>query len=162
MRIVLGQINTTPGDFEGNMHDIMIGINAADGQNADLIVFPELSISGYGSRDLFFSEGFVDRNLQCLSVIVARSICMPRLTIVVGYVTYNRKGYGKPFANMAAVIRNGAIIGTYQKHLLPNYDVFDERRYFESDEDLCIVTIAGRKFGICICEDIWNDKGQNS
>lgn len=161
MKLILAQINTTPGDFSGNLLAISTGLAKAKDAKADLIVYPELAICGYASRDLFNSEGFVERNLGLLSDIVNKSLDCPGLTIVVGYVGYNNIGFGKPFTNMAAVIRNGAIIGTYQKHLLPNYDVFDERRYFESGTDLCIVTICGRKYGISICEDIWNDKGQD-
>lgn len=161
MKIMLAQINTTPADFEGNMAKIIHGIKEASRLDvkADVIVFPELAICGYSSRDMFHAEEFIDLNLRYLNDI-AHMTAGNGLTVIVGYAGYNTKGHGKPFTNMAAVIREGAIISTYQKHLLPNYDVFDERRYFESGTDLCIVTIAGVKCGISICEDIWNDKGQ--
>ena len=161
MKICLGQINTTPGDFAGNLAATLHGIDRASEQQCDVIVFPELSIPGYLSQDLIYHTRFVDRNLQVLDEIAAYSAsCYPSLNIVVGYIERN-VGVGKPFFNMAAVIRGGEIVGRYKKHLLPFYDVFDELRYFEPGSELLILEIAGERVGVTICEDLWNDKGSD-
>ncbi len=167
MKVLLGQINTTPGDFDGNVSKILnvLGTIKLDGDvkinKVDMVVFPELSICGYLSRDLIFETHYVERNLSSLQQIINASNNIREVSIVVGYVDHNKTGVGKPFANMLAVIRNGAIIGTYQKHLLPFYDVFDEGRYYEPGTQLLVLNIAGEKVGFTICEDIWNDKGSD-
>ena len=161
MKVCLGQINTTPGDFSGNLAAMLKGIAAADEAAADVVVFPELSVPGYLSQDLMYHSRFIDRNLSVLDEICdfSRS-CSPSLFIVVGYIDRNH-GPGKPFFNMAAVIRGGEVVGTYKKQLLPFYDVFDELRYFESGTELLTFEIAGKQVGITICEDLWNDKGSD-
>lgn len=158
MNIGIAQINTTPGDFRGNTNRITTAIY----KNAvDLLVFPELSIPGYLCRDLVYGKDFVEKNLQCL--YETQKVSENKDTyIVVGYIDYNHSGIGKPFRNMAAVIYNGAIVATYAKQLLPFYDVFDEGRYFEPGTQPTVVNICGKKLGICICEDLWNDKGMDS
>jgi NAD+ synthetase len=164
MKITLAQINTTPNDFEGNFNKIRNGIASAIREFADVVVFPELTIPGYLVKDLVYTTGFIEKNLETLQRVV-------RLTdahdnehspvVIVGYIDYNTSGVGKPFRNMAAVIRNGVVIATYQKHLLPFYDVFDEGRYFEPGKDICVFNINGNRCGIVICEDAWNDKSQD-
>ena len=159
MKVCLGQINTTPGDFDGNLARIIKGIDQASVQECDVIVFPELSIPGYLSQDLVYNPAYIDRNLQVLETIVRySSTCHPQLHIVVGYIDRN-DATGKPFFNMAAVISAGKILGRYKKQLLPFYDVFDELRYYEPGSELTILEIAGKRVGIAICEDLWNDKG---
>jgi NAD+ synthase (glutamine-hydrolysing) len=161
MKICLGQINTTPGDFEGNLASIKRGIDHADSQGCDVVVFPELSIPGYLSQDLVYNPAYIDRNLSVLDELVAYSkTCTASLHIVVGYIDRN-EGVGKPFFNRAAVIAGGAIVASYSKQLLPFYDVFDELRYYEPGADLAILEIAGQSVGIAICEDLWNDKGSD-
>ena len=156
MKVCLGQINTTPGAFDGNLQKMLGGIECAEASGCDLIVFPELSIPGYLSQDLLYNPGFIDRNLEVLDQIVAFSNKLSSdLNIVVGYVD-RHEGIGKPFTNMAGVIRQGELISTYQKQLLPFYDVFDELRYFQSGNSTTILEIAGHKVGIAICEDLWN------
>ena len=166
MRIFMCQTNTTPGDFQGNLAKIKLGIEAAFTSGVDLVVFPELTIPGYLCRDMMFRQGFVDQNLLALQEIVSywnvlamKSKSRPH--VVLGYIDANRTGVGKPFRNMAAVIGEGVVIGTYQKQLLPFYDVFDEGRYFEPGNDLLVVKIGGERWGVCICEDVWNDKGSD-
>ncbi len=161
MKVLLAQTNTTPGDFEGNCNQIGAAMTEADRLNANMVVLPELSIPGYLCKDMMFQHQFVALNLECLHELVLSSRVFPNLTTVVGYIDYNKTGIGKPFRNMLAVIQNGTIIGEYQKHLLPFYDVFDEGRYFEPGKELLILNIAGEKVGFCICEDIWNDKGSD-
>jgi NAD+ synthetase len=160
MKTLICQTNPTPGDFEGNYAQISDGIILGKHQDADLIVFPELSIPGYLCKDMMFRKGFVEDNLKFLSYICEHSK-HSNAHIVVGYIDHNHSGYGKPFRNMAAVIRRGSIIATYQKHLLPFYDVFDEGRYFQHGTELTVININGEKWGICICEDLWNDKGSD-
>lgn len=161
MKVGLGQINTTPNDFLGNVGQILAAMEKAASEETHLLVFPELSVCGYLCKDLIYRKGFIENNLKSLTHIVNISTNFPKLTTIVGYIGKNNKGVGKPFANMAAVIRNGAIIATYQKRLLPFYDVFDEGRYFEPGSQSCVVDINGYKCAITICEDIWNDKGQD-
>ena len=160
MKITIAQVNTTPNDFSGNFQKIMSGIQAAIKDSADVVVFPELTIPGYLVKDLVYTTGFVEKNLWYLNE-VAKLTNTLALTVIVGYIDRNHKGVGKPFKNMAAVIRNGVVIATYQKHLLPFYDVFDEGRYFEPGTDICVFDINGSRCGIAICEDVWNDKGQD-
>jgi NAD+ synthase (glutamine-hydrolysing) len=160
MKITLAQINTTPNDFSGNFQKIFDGISSAVHDNSDVVIFPELTIPGYLVKDLVYTSGFVEKNLEYLQRI-AHMTNGYNITVIVGYIDKNYNGVGKPFRNMAAVIRNGVVITTYQKHLLPFYDVFDEGRYFEPGKDICVFDINGNKCGIVICEDAWNDKGQD-
>ena len=158
MKVCLAQINTTPGDFKGNSARVRHGIDLASTEACDLIVFPELTIPGYLNQDLLYNPEFIDRNLEVLEEIVATSkSASPGLHIVVGYVDRNL-GVGKPFTNMAAAINAGKLIGTYQKQLLPFYDVFDELRYFEAGSETTVFLIRDKKVGVAICEDLWNDK----
>lgn len=162
MKVCLGQINTTPGDFEGNCSRIKAGIDSASRQNADVVVFPELSIPGYLSQDLMYHPTYIDRNLITLNAVTQYAASLsPNLYVIVGYIDRDPNIGGKPFANMAAVIHQGEIVERYQKQLLPFYDVFDELRYFEPGSHLSIVEIAGRRVGVAICEDLWNDKGSD-
>ena len=160
MRVCIGQINTTPGDFEGNLKRIMNGIDAAHRSQCDAVVFPELAIPGYLSQDLIYDPSFIDRNLEALQLVCDYSRKYPQLFVVIGYIERN-EAIGKPYFNMAGVIVSGKITHRYKKHLLPFYDVFDELRYFEPGDELCVVEIAGEKVGIAICEDLWNDKGSD-
>jgi len=161
MKTLLCQINTTPNDFEGNCQQIVNGFREGWKQNADLIVFPELSIPGYLCKDMMFRKGFVEENLKHLDALIHHIPSDYNPHVVLGYIDKNYSGEGKPFRNMAAVIKNGHVIATYQKQLLPFYDVFDEGRYFQPGTERTIVEICGEKWGICICEDLWNDKGSD-
>jgi NAD+ synthase/NAD+ synthase (glutamine-hydrolysing) len=160
MKVLIAQLNTTPRDFNGNLAQIKMAIEKGIAANVDLIVTPEASINGYGSKDCLYSKNFIEAGLSCLQDIVS-STKGHNFTLVVGYFDYNHTGVGKPFRNMAAVIKNGKIVATYAKHLLPFYDVFDEGRYFEPGKELTVVKINGEKWAICICEDCWADKGQD-
>ncbi len=161
MRVSIAQINTTPGDFIGNQARIIWGIQQADASDSDLVVFPELSIPGYLSQDLMYNSDFIDRNLQVLQELQTLSAdCHDGLHIVVGYIDPNPH-LGKPFRNMAAVLHRGEVLCTYQKQLLPFYDVFDELRYFEPGTTTTSFDLAGKKVGLAICEDLWNDKASD-
>lgn len=158
MKVLIAQTNTTPRDFAGNIAQIKEAITMARASNPDLIVTPELSIPGYSVKDLIYGQDFVEKNLKALQEIILLTRGLPQTQLIVGYIDRNRKGFGKPYRNMAAVIQDGMLIATYQKQLLPFYDVFDEGRYFEPGEDLTVITVKDQRFGICICEDLWNDK----
>lgn len=161
MKVCLGQINTTPGDFDGNFEAIRRGIEIANDAGCDVVAFPELSIPGYLTQDLIYHPAYIDRNLDVLErVRVLTASCRERLNVIVGFIDRN-PGPGKPFFNKAAVIRHGEVVGTYAKQLLPFYDVFDELRYFEPGDELLMVDIGGEQTGIAICEDLWNDKGSD-
>ena len=158
MKVCLAQINTTPGAFESNKAAILKGIDIANESDARVVLFPELTIPGYLSQDLIYNQDYVDRNLEVLDEIRAYSgNVRENLYIVVGYIERN-SSLGKPYLNSAAVIRGGSIVDTYNKQLLPFYDVFDELRYFEPGNRLTILDIDGVRTGIAICEDLWNDK----
>jgi NAD+ synthase (glutamine-hydrolysing) len=158
MKVCLAQINTTPGDFSGNLEKVQSGIEAASKAHSDLVVFPELTLPGYLSQDLIYNPDFIERNLQALEEVVEMSRhCDPKLHIVIGYIGKNT-GVGKPFTNLAGVVNNGRLIHCYQKQLLPFYDVFDELRYFEPGNELTMFNIGSEKVGLAICEDLWNDK----
>ncbi len=159
MKITIAQINTTPNDFQGNLAQIKEGIGVAQQEQSDLLLFPELSIPGYLVKDLVYRDSFITDNLEGVQQVVEWSKIAPAATVIVGYVDRNLTGMGKPARNMAAVIQNGLIRATYQKRLLPFYDVFDEGRYFEPGTLPCVFEVAGKKCSLTICEDIWRDKG---
>lgn len=160
MKVSIEQINTTPCDFKGNLEAIVSGIHNAGAKECDLVVFPELTICGYLCKDLMYDEKFIDKTYESIGVIRDLSKQYPNLHIVIGYVDKNTKGIGKPFWNMASVVNNGFIIARYIKQLLPFYDVFDEGRYFEAGTETTVFSINDVKFGLTICEDLWNDKEQ--
>ena len=112
MKVCLAQINTTPGDFSGNFEAIGAGIDAARAGDADIVLFPELTIPGYLHQDLIYHPSYVDRNLAVLGDVVERTRGIPGLHVVGGYIDGNQEA-GKPFRNMAAVIRDGRVVCTY-------------------------------------------------
>ncbi len=151
LRIGLAQINTTVGDFDGNMQKILGAVAEARSLGVDLLTFPELAICGYPPEDLLFKPQFIEENLRCLEKVVDGS---SRLTIVVGFVDAKEDIY-----NAAAVIHDGKLVGVYHKIYLPNYGVFDENRYFRAGSECPVYSIAGVGVGINICEDIWYEAG---
>ncbi|HBG49973.1 MAG TPA: NAD+ synthase [Cyanobacteria bacterium UBA9971] len=155
MKIALCQINTKVGDLQRNTDLIVKNINKAKEKRIDLIVFTELSITGYPPKDLLDFECFVNDNLKCLDKIRAAS---KDIAVICGYIDINPNATGKKCYNAAAFINNGEIIAKYYKRLLPFYDVFDETRYFEPGQQELIIDFKGKKLGITICEDLWNDK----
>jgi len=162
MRVCLAQINTTPGDFDGNLARIQEGINRAQASGCDVVVFPELAIPGYLSQDLMYHDHFLSENQRALQSIKALSAKsgFERLLIVVGYLERNTRA-GKPLFNAAAGLLGGEQCFNHRKNLLPFYDVFDEQRYFESGSELTHFNFLGVQLGIAICEDLWNDKGES-
>ena len=155
MKIALGQINPTIGDFTGNSRKIIDYALTAKDAGAEMILFPELSICGYPPRDLVEKPAFVARNQQ-----IAQEIAhlVPGISIVCGLVTPAKVETGKSVMNSAAVLRNGEIQFLQSKTLLPTYDVFDELRYFAPATSQHPFTFNGRSMALTICEDAWNDK----
>ena len=154
MKIGIAQINSIVGDLKWNADEILSKYKELVSLGADLVVTPELSITGYPPRDLLFKSKFIDDNL---SVIENLSQSIGNIPIIVGCVEYNTQDSGNPFQNTALVIQNNQIIGRATKSLLPSYDVFDEARYFQPSKGVQVQSIAGKKFGITICEDIWSE-----
>ncbi|MBV9144307.1 MAG: NAD+ synthase [Acidobacteria bacterium] len=155
MKIALGQINPTIGDFCGNAEKIIDYIARAKQQNADLILFPELAICGYPPRDLVEKPSFVTGNGETLQRIAkeARGI-----SAVCGLVTPTQSETGKSVMNSAAVVRDGRVQFLQSKMLLPTYDVFDEDRYFSPARKQEVFSLDGSRIALTICEDAWNDK----
>ena len=151
LRIAMAQINTTVGDFDGNVKKILGAIDNARVVKADIVTLPELAICGYPPEDLLFKPQFIQANLQSLQKIVEAS---QGITVVVGYVDSDGDIY-----NAAALISDGKLIGTYHKMYLPNYGVFDENRYFRAGGECPVYVINGIGIGINICEDIWYEAG---
>lgn len=154
MKIALAQINTTIGDFAGNLRRILEEYRRARQRNADLVVFPELALTGYPPKDLLDRPDFIDANLKALGRL-KRQIRGP--ACVVGFVERRAESSGRPLSNAAALIADGKIAGIKRKRLLPTYDVFDEGRYFEPGKESPVFSVAGEKIGLSICEDIWTD-----
>ena len=155
MKIALAQIDTTIGDFAGNVELIVKYAECARERGADLVVFPELALCGYPPRDLVEKPGFIERSESEL-IRLARQL--PPIPALVGYVRRSRANQGKPVANAAAWLEGGKVVADYAKILLPFYDVFDESRYFEPGSRVSVHDFGGFRVGITICEDIWNDK----
>ena len=151
IRISIAQINTSVGNIEANESKIIQYIKQASNQESDIVIFPELAITGYPPEDLLHKPHFVEKNM-----VSARKIAQSTENIcaVYGFVESDNKLY-----NSAAVSHDGELISTSRKTLLPNYGVFDEKRYFSTGENPDIYTMAGLNIGINICEDIWFDSG---
>lgn len=152
MKICLAQLNPTIGAISENLRKIIAGIERAKAEKVDLIVFPELAITGYFPDDLLFQRGFVERAREALESIVEAS---KAISVIVGLPRFSKSDKDKPLLNSAAVIVEGKLEGFQDKSLLPTYDIFDERRYFHPAEVQKLWNIAGKKVGILICEDIW-------
>ncbi|MEI6198269.1 MAG: nitrilase-related carbon-nitrogen hydrolase, partial [Verrucomicrobiota bacterium] len=155
MKIALAQINTTIGDLVGNEAKIAAAYARAVEAKVDVVVFPELSTTGYPPRDLLLKKEFVAKNLSMLDRLAAAT---QDVAMLVGYVGENKSGPGRETTNGIALLRNGRIVATRAKTLLPTYDVFDEDRYFEPAQKNLPVEVDGRNWGLTICEDIWNDE----
>ena len=155
MKIALAQINTTVGDFAGNVERIRKYARCAQERGAELVVFPELALCGYPPRDLVEKPEFVNRS-EAEMLRLAR--LLPGIPALVGYVRRSHAQQGKPVSDAAALICGGRVLLDYAKILLPFYDVFDESRYFEPGTSPGLHDLAGRRLGVTICEDTWNDK----
>ena len=151
LRVAMAQINTTVGDFDGNVKKILAAVDNARTQKADIVTLPELAICGYPPEDLLFKPQFIEANLHSIQKIVEASA---GITVVAGFVDSDGDIY-----NAAALISDGKLIGTYHKMFLPNYGVFDENRYFRAGSECPVYVINGIGIGVNICEDIWYEAG---
>jgi NAD+ synthetase len=149
------QLNSTVGDFAANREKLTTAYDEAVRRGAEFVLAPELFLCGYPPRDLLHRDDFVEANLTAL-VETAKQI--GNVPLCVGYVKRNPERPGRALKNAAAVLQNGKIIWDTVKSLLPTYDVFDEDRYFEPARKVEPFVFNGRKLGITICEDIWNDE----
>jgi NAD+ synthase/NAD+ synthase (glutamine-hydrolysing) len=155
MKIALAQINPTIGDFEQNTAKMLGFVEKAKGLSCDLIVFSELVISGYPPRDLLERQDFVAANLDYLHRLVES---VTGIGVICGCVDENPNSEGNRLYNSAFLFDGREILHQAHKRLLPDYDVFDEKRYFEPGTECSSFLYRGRKIGLTICEDIWNDK----
>ena len=151
LRIALGQINSTVGDFEGNVRKIVDTMERARGLGVALVAFPELAETGYPPEDLLFKPAFIEANLRALAEVTRAS---RGLTAVVGFVDRRDDIF-----NAAAVLHDGALAGVYHKRYLPNYGVFDENRYFQAGTETPVFTRGDATFAVNICEDLWYPTG---
>jgi len=155
VRIALAQLNTTVGDLSGNEAKILAAYRRGEDAGVEIVVCPELSVTGYPPRDLLLKKRFVTQNLEALNRLAAAT---KKTGLLVGYVGENRSRPGREVTNSVALLQEGRIVTTRTKTLLPNYDVFDEDRYFEPATENTPAEFNGRKIGLTICEDIWNDE----
>lgn len=156
MKIALLQINTVAGDLVGNAARIADGVRKAAALGADLCVTPELALCGYPPRDLLLREDFLPACRTALEKLSLELADAP--PVLVGAPIANPSPVGNPVHNCVVLLQNGKTGVATRKVLLPNYDVFDERRYFESGVGCGVVTINGWRLGVSVCEDVWNDK----
>src|SRR5881409_3227030 len=153
MKIGFAQINATVGDLSGNCELILAAYERLATAGAELVLTPELAITGYPPQDLLFKSRFVPENLEVLKRLHAQ---VGTAGLLVGLVDHN-EGRGKPFHNAAALLESGKPIRKTHKSLLPTYDVFDEDRYFEPASRVEAFDLCGKKIGVTICEDIWTE-----
>ena len=155
MRVTIGQINTINGDFEANTASIIRAIEQAKRENSDLVVLPETCVQGYTSLDWF-----LDRDVQRCALDPLKKIIdvTQGITAIVGTVRPSDLPTGRRLYNAAAVIRNQELLGFADKTLLPEYDVFDDPRYFQPSSERHLFSLPDKKLGVAVCEDFWNDK----
>ena len=155
MKIALAQINPTVGDLTGNEALILAAYRRGVEAGVEMVVFPELAITGYPPRDLLHKSRFIPDNLAVLERLAAAT---GETGLLVGYIGRNEHRPGREATNSVALLQRGKILATRAKMLLPTYDVFDEDRYFEPARENAPVEFNGRKIGLTICEDVWNDE----
>lgn len=151
LRILVAQLNLLVGDIDGNRDKVIAAARAArDRQDADLLVFPELTLTGYPPEDLLLRPELTDRTRHALTEIVAET---RGIALVLGYP---KAAVGGLF-NVAGLVSDGQILAEYAKQLLPNYSVFDEKRYFQPGNAPCVLDFKGVRIGLSVCEDIWEE-----
>ena len=146
-RVALAQINTVVGDLDGNVERVKAALARAEEHRPDLIVFPELTLSGYPPEDLLLKPSFLAASRKALDAVASE---VGEAVVVVGFPDRDADVY-----NAAAVLRDGEVRDVYRKRYLPNYSVFDEHRYFQTGTSIPVYTLGDVTFGVTICEDIW-------
>jgi len=154
VKIGLLQLNATIGHYDANTRHLVAAYERAVAQGAEFVLAPELYLCGYPPRDLLLRPDFITANLAALDTTARQIGAVP---LCVGFVDHNPTRPGRPLFNSAAVLQHGKIVWRQNKSLLPTYDVFDEDRYFEPARSTAPFAFNGRKLGLTICEDIWND-----
>lgn len=149
--VALAQLNSTVGDFEGNAQKIEQMARQAAAQGAQVLLTPEMALTGYPAEDLLLRPAFVEQERLALLALTQRLADLPGLAVVVGHL----HAQGNDLYNAASVLLAGKVIARYFKRELPNYGVFDEKRYFVAGNEACVFEHAGVQFGINICEDTW-------
>lgn len=159
MKIALAQINTTVAAFEENIVKIKDFGSRAAAMGADLVVYPELAVMGYPPRDFLESDEFNEKTRKATDDLARSSgEWAPGAGAVIGTVLAEHVGGMKGLSDAVLLVKDGRVVVTYEKSLLPSYDVFDEMRYFDAATDSSPVSYLGKSIGLTICEDIWNDK----
>ncbi len=153
MKIALSQLNYHIGNFDNNVEKIIAEIEKAESLGADLVVFAELAVSGYPPRDFLEFRDFVQRCNQSIETIASHCTTV---AAIVGTPVFNTNHKGKPLYNTAAFCYHGKVQHYTKKTLLPNYDIFDEYRYFEPNNEFNVIEFKGKKIALTICEDLWN------
>ena len=148
MRIALAQLNTTVGDIAGNEGLVLEAYRRGVEAQVELVLTPELSLTGYPPRDLLLRESFVRANQAALERLAA---AVGEVGLIVGFVGENPVRPGRPLTNAAALLHRGRVVAIRTKTLLPTYDVFDEDRYFEPASENAVIHWEGRRLGLTIC-----------
>ncbi|MEY2409251.1 MAG: hypothetical protein QOF48_1921 [Verrucomicrobiota bacterium] len=155
MKIALAQLNTIVGDLSGNEKAILAAYQRGVAAGVDLVLVPELSVSGYPPRDLLHKGRFIE---NCATVVERLAVATGATGLAVGWPGRSAKRPGREFTNACSLLQRGKILATRTKILLPTYDVFDEDRYFEPATENTPVEFNGHQLGLTICEDVWNDE----
>ncbi len=157
MKIAMAQLNSTVGDFDGNLSKIDDALASVSAASPDLLVLPEMFLTGYPPQDLLERDWFIDAADEALESLARLSTRYPGIGILTGTVLRTGRVIGKGLSNSAVLLLDGRTVAVRSKSLLPTYDVFDEARYFDVAESVVSFTFAGEKLGVTICEDAWND-----
>ena len=152
--IGMAQINTKVGDLSGNAEKILAACTKAHAAGASVLLTPELALTGYPAEDLLLRPSFIRAQCGVLEQLQKQLAGLSGLTVVVGHVV----SQNDCLFNAASVFRDGACLGSYLKHELPNYGVFDEGRYFQAGDEAFVFEVEGVRFGLAICEDLWKDR----
>lgn len=155
MKIFIAQINTTIGDFDRNSDKMVEALHEAEHKGADICVFPEMAVCGYPPRDLLEKPSFIEGAMRALDLVAVET---KGCAAVVGSIAQNENEMGRPLCNSAYILHNGEVAFVQHKTLLPEYDVFDEARYFEPAKESLTYDIAGKAVGLSLCEDIWDEQ----
>ena len=155
MKIALVQINPVIGDFEKNCRNIISWSGKAKARDCELVIFPELTVSGYPPQDLLERKSFLAAHDAAISRLLGE---LPDLDVMFGCFEHRQGKRGKELFNSAVVARKGKIIFRARKQLLPSYDVFDETRYFEPGSPAGLYTLKDVHFGVTVCEDVWSEE----
>ncbi|MEY3473936.1 MAG: hypothetical protein RL087_394, partial [Pseudomonadota bacterium] len=161
LKICVAQLNFVVGDMTGNARRIVEAARSAHAQGARLLLTPELSICGYAAEDLFLRPSFIAACDDAVNGVARELAGLADMTVVVGHPSggdARTRSVAVPRRyNAASVLRGGKVLATYAKRELPNYQVFDERRYFTPGQGSCVFECEGVRIGLLICEDAWFD-----